>query len=233
MTFREYVVRREASSNIFQNAGAGRGSMASDARDVVSTLGFAPAGAIAAPYAAAKGFLGTTPGKYRSMVRGNPYLSDTPERTKVLAGKAYEDSSSWLLDRVEREKVPQVRGRLITSLQQAVQELDQHFHSQQPTKITATGQMVGQQATGMSNFFALPASIIAGIKQAAKNVIDTLNPAYQNQSNEWAESVNKMVLSLDALRSVLPMELVDSYIKTFLHNLEKGWGSRAREIGRS
>jgi hypothetical protein len=206
--------------------------MASDTRDLASTLGFAPAGVIAAPYAAAKGFLGTTPGKYRSMVRGNPYLSDTSERTKALAGKAFKDSSSWLLDRVERE-MPRTRGKFIVSLKQALQELEQYFHSQQPTKITATGQMVGQQATGLSNFFALPVSIITGIKQAAKNVIDTLNPEYQNQSNEWVESVNKMVLSLDALRSVLSMELIDSYIKTFLHNLEKGWGSQAREIGSS
>lgn len=237
-TFREYVVRRdEASYNPLQGLRA-KGGKFGDIGDTVATIGY-PFAAAGGSLPAVAGGLGQTAGKYRSMVRGNPYISDTPERTKALAGKAFNDSSGWLLNYVAGQKMPKVHQGLITFLHQSISELEEHFRTQQPKQITGTGVMVGKQPTTLGNIFALPVSIISGIKAAAKNVIDTFNPAYQTQSNAWIENVNKMVLSLDALNtwekelSGQPPQLIDSYIQTFLHNLEKGWDARAREIGTS
>jgi len=239
-TFREYVDRRdEASYNPFRNVGVGGNlggiagkALGGEGGDLLKYFGHVP-GAAAGAGPAIVGGLGQTASKYRSMSRGNPYISDTPQQTKALAGKAFNDSSAWLLNYVAREQVPQARQKKTAVLNKALSDLENHFHSQQPQKITGTGVTVGKQPTTLGNVFALPVSLIAGIKSAAKNVIDTMNPAYQSQENEWLVNIEKMVLSLDALNRVSGPELVDSAIQTFLHNIHYGGDAKAREIGRS
>lgn len=218
LTFREYIALKEASYNPFQSVGTG-----SDAADIAGTLGYLPAGLAASPYAAYKG-LQQAAGTYRSMRHGNPYLSDSPQNTKVVAGKAFKESSDWLLNFVANEKLPKAKQGYIQFLATKLGEVEKEMQQAQPKRPSVLG-----------GVFALPVSVFSGVRAAAKNVIDTLNPEYRAPTTTklWMDNIEKMVLALDALRTVVPWDLIDAYIKTFLHNLEKGWGSGARKIGLS
>lgn len=238
MTFKEYVERRnEASFNPFRNIGTGTSSksLGGEGGDVIKYFGHIPGGLAATPYATAQG-LKQVPNKYRSMVHGNPYTTDNPEGTKKLAGDAFKKSSDWLLNYVAKEQLPRARNRLIKFLQEKLVEVENYFRSQESKSKKIAGVNIGQQPSSFGNIFALPVSIISGIKLAAKNVIDTLNPVYQEKSNGWTVNIEKMILALDALNSwekslEQPSDLVNAYIKTFLHNLQYGWNAKTREIG--